>query len=267
MAGIIWMDGMTYRCKSLQISDRTKDGGMIYMEAEVITGIEPVGPGKGLQALNTGAKLERTDVIGVNLPDDRTVVLTPTAMVFSPSCSYNTWKARGTQMSNVIETFSKHLRWWIGDWIIYGETVWPDKYTQALEESMYSYGTLRNCVYVCRKIPRENRRETLSFEHHYQVCSMTEDERDHWLNLAENNNWSLAEFKRAIKGKEINVPMDLHVDGVNLSDPQHKYDRRLINVNLKWRDWDDFIEENLESISTMAVKEAAEFAFKQARER
>lgn len=230
--------------------------------------IKGVPDSRTIGALSRGAKLEKTTAIGINLPDDKQVVMTPTAMVFAPTCSYNTWKSKGTQMANVIQTFNGHLRWWVGDWIIYGEQIWPDMYSQALEECFYSYGSLRNCVYVCRKIARERRRETLSFEHHYQVCPFNEEDQEKWLTLADQNHWTVAEMRRAIAGREIQSKMEVFDHGVNLSKPdKYKYDRRAINVNLKWQDWENFYEENMEKISTMAVKEAAEWSFKQARER
>lgn len=114
---------------------------------------------------------------------------------------YKAWETAGAEMSRVIGVFHNHIKWWLGDWIIFGENRFPQKYSQALDETMYSIGTLRNCVYVCRNIPIDNRNPGLSFEHHYEVAKLPIGDQAEWLAQADANNWTCRQLRQAIKGE------------------------------------------------------------------
>lgn len=113
------------------------------------------------------------------------------------------WENVGKEMTRVIGVFNNHIKWWLGDWIIFGENHFPAKYSQALDETMYSIGTLRNAVYVCRNIPIENRNPGLTFEHHYEVAKLPVGDQGEWLAQADANNWTCRQLRRAIKGEDV----------------------------------------------------------------
>lgn len=119
---------------------------------------------------------------------------------FSGSVPYETWEKKGKELHGLIKLYEANVRWWIGDWMVYGERAYPERYSQALEADMYSSGTVRNCAYVCRNVPPENRVNGLSFDHHYLVAKMPSEEQRRFLAEAAENMWSVRDLSRAIKG-------------------------------------------------------------------
>lgn len=119
---------------------------------------------------------------------------------FAGVVPFDEWQKRGQEINTVINVYNSHIQWWLGDWIIYGERHYKDKYSQALDSTMYALGTLRNCVWVCRNVKLENRNQNLSFQHHYEVAALPYDEQKEWLSRAEVNKWNSKQLRMAIKG-------------------------------------------------------------------
>lgn len=108
------------------------------------------------------------------------------------------WIAYG----QLLQTMASGSTWAVGDWIIYGEsrTDWGEMYSQALSELDYDYGTLRNIVSVCKRWPRDERRD-LSFSHHAAVVALEERERAELLDQAEAMQLSSRALKALVDEK------------------------------------------------------------------
>lgn len=89
--------------------------------------------------------------------------------------------------------------WWLGDWLIYGQKNYPNRYKDAIEKTSLDYQTLRNYAWVARKFVPGRRREKLSFQHHAEVCGLPENEQEQWLAAAEAGGWSRNELRRRIR--------------------------------------------------------------------
>jgi hypothetical protein len=89
--------------------------------------------------------------------------------------------------------------WWLGDWLVYGQERFPDRYIRVVRETNLSYKTLRNYAWVARKFPVSRRRDTLALQHHAEVAALPEDEQEFWLDRAERAGWSVAELRRQLK--------------------------------------------------------------------
>ncbi|QVQ51821.1 LmbU family transcriptional regulator [Spiractinospora alimapuensis] len=89
--------------------------------------------------------------------------------------------------------------WWLGDWLMYGQSKYPDRYRIALEGTPLSYQTLRNYAWVARHFPVKRRRKDLSFQHHSEVVSLAPEEQDQWLDRASRFGWSRNELRRRLK--------------------------------------------------------------------
>jgi hypothetical protein len=96
------------------------------------------------------------------------------------------WKHIGLQIS----TIGDATAWWLGDWLIYGEDKYPDRYLRAISETVFNYQTLRNYAWVARRFPPSRRRDTLSFQHHAEVAALESGEQDRWLDEAVKHGWS-----------------------------------------------------------------------------
>lgn len=105
------------------------------------------------------------------------------------------WRRVGQQ----IALLSSSSAWWLGDWLIYGQAKFPDRYKQAVEGTSLDYQTLRNYAWVARKFAVSRRRDTLSFQHHATVASLRPSEQDLWLDRASHERWSLAELRARLK--------------------------------------------------------------------
>lgn len=134
------------------------------------------------------------------------------------------------EWSKSFETLEKTGRghqWWIGDSLNEGESRFPEDYAQVLdpieEEKRENEGrgeTYRQYQQVAFRVPIRRRRQKLYFGHHQTVAYLEEEEQEHWLDLAEQEGWSVDKLRRKIKkaregGSENDPALDLLV----LQDP------------------------------------------------
>jgi hypothetical protein len=105
------------------------------------------------------------------------------------------WSEIGMQIAAV----NASSAWWLGDWLIYGKKKFPDRYKQAIIETSLDYQTLRNYAWVCRRFPVTRRRAALSFQHHAELASLSDEEQTEWLDKSEALGWSLHELRRQLK--------------------------------------------------------------------
>ena len=91
----------------------------------------------------------------------------------------------------------KSLPFWIGDFCNYGEKAYGEKYSQAMEVTHYSLGTLMNYCYTCRNVPPENRNPKLGINVHYQVARLPRGDQVEVLAQAAEKNWSSLETRAA----------------------------------------------------------------------
>lgn len=237
-----------------------KDGDKVWVEFEpkgdLPQSYRPDAQIKGfIQPIKTGEVGER----------EGPVVVTETSMLFHPDCNFKQWASKGEQMQTVARTWKQHLRWWVGDWILYGQERWPDAYAQFMGTSTeWTYGTLRNCVYVCRNVPKDVRNPNLSFEHHYLVAKFPKEKQIEWLRLADLNNMDMEEFRaRLFSDGMIKPPEAKKERVVEAVEPEPK---KVIDV-VKYRDYADFEAKNCYLYPQKSVYEIAEMAFNGAREK
>lgn len=107
----------------------------------------------------------------------------------------HSWQRIGDQ----IFVISDASAWWLGDWLIYGQEHYPDRYKTAISKTSLDYQTLRNYAWVARKFSMLRRREKLSFQHHAEVARLPESEQELWLTRAEQWKWSRNELRRQIR--------------------------------------------------------------------
>lgn len=129
------------------------------------------------------------------LPIDPSVQARRTTLHLPEQLSFADWKRIGEQISLISNASS----WWLGDWLVYGQERYPDRYRIALSETSLDYQTLRNYAWVARKFPLSRRRDTLSFQHHLEVASLAAADQDIWLERAARFKWSKAELRKRLR--------------------------------------------------------------------
>ncbi|MFF8916093.1 LmbU family transcriptional regulator [Streptomyces sp. NPDC015032] len=105
------------------------------------------------------------------------------------------WRNLGRQ----IHVISDSSAWWLGDWLIFGQSNYPNRYKKAIADTSLDYQTLRNYAWVARRFTPERRRAKLSFQHHAEVTSLPEAEQESWLTQTELHGWSRNELRRRIR--------------------------------------------------------------------
>lgn len=128
---------------------------------------------------------------------DRRAVTKRTRLSIPRGLPIDAWRNLGRQ----IYVISDSSAWWLGDWLIYGQSEYPNRYKHAIAETSLDYQTLRNYAWVARRFPAPRRREKLSFQHHAEVASLPEVDQDLWLSRAEQNEWSRNELRRQIQAR------------------------------------------------------------------
>ena len=99
--------------------------------------------------------------------------------------------------------------WKLGALLNYGERMWGEKYAQALDATHYEYNTLAKFKYVESRFQGLRRRKKLSWSHHEAVASLPPKEADKWLDKAEANDWSRADLRSHLPGKDSDTPKHL----------------------------------------------------------
>lgn len=126
---------------------------------------------------------------------DRKAVTRRNTLLIPRGVELEEWRSLGRQI-NVISDSSS---WWLGDWLIYGQNEYPNRYKQAIEDTSLDYQTLRNYSWVARRFSPERRRSSLSFQHHAEVASRPQEEQEKWLAEAEQHGWSRNKLRRMIR--------------------------------------------------------------------
>ena len=103
------------------------------------------------------------------------------------------------QVGNTLSVMDGAVHWWIGDWLNYGERMWGEKYKEAIEQTGFSYNTVRVDQAVARDFQFDRRRSNLTFSHHREVLSLEAKEQEHWLDKAAEDNWSTRKLRQQVK--------------------------------------------------------------------
>jgi hypothetical protein len=102
---------------------------------------------------------------------------TPTSLTLPEHLPYDHWSRIGRQL----QLADLAVQWWIGDWLIYGEGHYEDRYAQAIEETGRAKKTLQNYAYVAKAIPDSRRRESVDFSTHAEVASLEPEQQERIL--------------------------------------------------------------------------------------
>jgi hypothetical protein len=140
--------------------------------------------------------------------------VTPCGAIFPADMPYEQWESIGKNMRLCRES----IKFYLGDWLNYGETAYGEKYAQALCGSDYDYDYLRNIAYVCRHVPMSLRSDKLTFGHHQVVAPLLPSMQEAWINTAVDKNMTVRELREAIKLAQREHNPDLEEEGVVISE-------------------------------------------------
>src|SRR4051794_9657427 len=118
-------------------------------------------PGMTMVAPRTNGVSARPATNG-RLSVDGRAMTKRTTLAIPQGMPIGAWRNLGRQ----IFVISDSSAWWLGDWLIYGQSEYPDRYKHAIAETNLDYQTLRNYAWVARRFVPGRRREKVSFQHH-----------------------------------------------------------------------------------------------------
>lgn len=123
--------------------------------------------------------------------------VTETTLDLPADVSYDVYTGMGRFLGRIKRSSS----WWLGDFLLYGEGTYGERYAQAASETGLDEQALLHYVFVCRSVPPKERRAALSFSTHAEVARLPTRERKAWLDKAEKHGWKRADLRAAMKAK------------------------------------------------------------------
>jgi hypothetical protein len=105
---------------------------------------------------------------------------------------FDTWN----EVGHWLLAISNASAWCLGDWLVYGQRAFGERYRTALAATGLDYQTLRNYAWVARRFPHARRHKKVSFQHHAEVAALPEPAQELWLQRAERLRWSRNELRR-----------------------------------------------------------------------
>ena len=137
------------------------------------------------------------------------------------------------KVGETLKTMHQCILFWLGDWLMFGEKNYGEMYSQALDVTEYTYGTLRNAVWVCSKIEKSRRLDNLSFSHHAEVAKLDEAEQVKYLKEALKKNLSTKDLRSLINENHREI---INVEG--LDEMGYKeYKKAMLEIGAQYADF------------------------------
>ncbi|MFC5058750.1 LmbU family transcriptional regulator [Saccharothrix xinjiangensis] len=128
-------------------------------------------------------------------PAEKQILTTPVGLAFPRDVTFESWEQAGKRISRIASSSA----WYLGDWLVFGQDKYTDRYRRAVEAVGLDYQTLRNYAWIARKFEPVRRRAGLPFQHHAEVAALPPAEQDLWLDRAERESWSRTTLRRALR--------------------------------------------------------------------
>lgn len=126
--------------------------------------------------------------------------LKPTSLNLPADISYEQY----AQLGVLLTLLYKANRWWLVDWLIFGEGVFSDRVDQAVAATGLSERRVKNLRLIGEAVPPSRRMIELSVDWHAEVVSLTPKEQRRWLSRAKrekdtNPAFTQREFRDLIR--------------------------------------------------------------------
>lgn len=124
-----------------------------------------------------------------------------------PDLPFGTWLGIGRALGVV----DRASRWHIGDWLNFGDDLYGETASQAIESTPQErydvlarvtgleHQVIINIASICRRVPRSRRRPELGFWIHAEVAKLDPQEQAAWLEQTVREGWRRAELRAAVK--------------------------------------------------------------------
>ncbi len=141
-------------------------------------------------------ELTKTDELPISIPGFR---FQKTGLQIDEALTEDDWKSG----LSLLQRAEESLRWWVGDWVAFGEKRYGRTYEEIEQITGLSRGSLWNAAYVSGAVEPSRRREDLSWSHHQEVAKLEPEDQMKWLELAESNSMTVPDLRASIKAGEV----------------------------------------------------------------
>ena len=189
------------------------------------------------------------ELVGADLPAQRRCRSTRTALFFRPELSYDEWQ----QLGDHLLTVANSSAWWVGDWLLFGQRVYADRYERAIKRTGFDYQTLRNYAWVASRFDAPRRQEGLSFSHHAEVAALEPEDQDAWLRRALVNGWSRNTLRAELRRERERAGEAPLRSAIRLEVPAQRRALWEAAAEASGCDLDEWIETNLDEAAMLAL--------------
>lgn len=127
---------------------------------------------------------------------------------------FEQWEEVGCTLRQI----ERSAKWWVGDWLMYGERRYGETYAQAVDVTGQEIKSLQNAVWVSSRVESSRRREDLSWGHHAEVASLLPDEQSAWLETASTNRLSVMRLRDEVQQAKLLKTIEPHGQGCTAKD-------------------------------------------------
>jgi len=142
---------------------------------------------------------EELAVIGVRTLELDHFTLSATGLTVKGDPTFAEWQALG----QTLETLERGVAWIVGDWVNIGEARYDQMASQVIDHENWRPETVRVYAWTAEKVPKENRRADLPFDHHQIVAALPPEEQRTWLARAAEGDdgvrWSSGRLKQEVR--------------------------------------------------------------------
>ena len=131
------------------------------------------------------------------------------------------------EITNSLDAMTRNMQWWVGDWLNYCESLFPETWTQLLPDVGRANKSIMNWKYVADRVSKNGRYENLSFSHHAVVAKMESERQEHWLQMASEGGWTEKRLRDEIKGEAGDKPPKIQFVPCVCPECDHKFNQEV----------------------------------------
>ena len=147
------------------------------------------------------------------------VSISETGLAVVKELSFDQWSSLMGTLSRMDTAF----QFAIGDALLYGESRYGERYSQAVDVTGQSYQSLANYVWVSKAVDKDRRVAGLSWTHHRIVAKLDPEKQTELLTLAKKNDWTITTLMEEVRGEpltknnleQVSVPKGMSVSEAN----------------------------------------------------
>lgn len=118
--------------------------------------------------------------------------------------SFEDWSDAG----DALQTIDGNIRFWLGDWYLYGEEQFGEEAAQAVPDDPRSAKTISNAVAIMSRIPPERRRPEASWSIHAEVAYLDAPDQVRWLETAIAEQLTVRKLRDRIRMEKQSIDVE-----------------------------------------------------------